>query len=271
MPHVDLNGAHIHYTDTGGDGPAIVFSHGLLLSGDMFADQIAHFRDRYRCIAFDHRGQGQSGVTEGGYDMDTLTEDAAALIAHLGVAPCHFVGLSMGGFVGIRLAARHPDLLASLTLLDTSADPEPPGNGPKYRMLNLVARWIGPRAVAGRVMPMMFGATFMHDAARTEERARWTGAVAKNDRIGVTRAVSGVIHRDGCTDLLAAIRVPVGIGVGEEDITLELPNSERLHAAIKGSELSVFKGAGHIAAIETPGQVNDLIARTIARAEAARP
>ncbi|NDR57041.1 alpha/beta fold hydrolase [Aliiruegeria sabulilitoris] len=265
MPIIDLNGASIHFTDTGGDGEAIVFSHGLLFSGAMFEDQVAQFRDSYRCVTFDHRGQGQSGVTRDGYDMETLTADAAALIEHLGVAPCHFVGLSMGGFVGMRLAAQRPDLLKTLTLLDTSADPEPAENGPKYRILNLVARWIGLWAVVGRVLPIMFGRTFLSDPAREEERKRWASAISGNHRIGITRAVSGVIARDGCADLLRAIRMPVGIGVGDEDVATEPARSERLHGAISGSEMVEFAGAGHSSSIETPTQVSALIDQTIQR------
>jgi pimeloyl-ACP methyl ester carboxylesterase len=178
LPYADLNGAHAHFTDTGGDGEAIVFSHGLLLSGAMFDEQIAHFRGRYRCIAFGHRGQGRSGVTEDGYDIDTLTADAAALIERLGLAPCHFVELSMGGFVGMQLAAQKPDLLKTLTLLDTSADPEPSGDGPKYRTLNFAARWIGPWAVVGSVMPILFGRGFLNDTACVMQRKRWMQAIS---------------------------------------------------------------------------------------------
>lgn len=265
MPHVDLNGAHIHFTDTGGDGEAIVFSHGLLFSGAMFEEQVAHFQRNYRCITFDHRGQGQSGVPKSGYDIETLTQDAAALIAHLEIAPCHFVGLSMGGFVGIRLAAHNPDLLKTLTLLDTSADPEPPENVLKYRLLNFVARWIGLRVVVGQVLPIMFGKSFLNEANRAEEKTRWARAIADNHRIGITRAVTGVINRSGCTDFLDKIDMPVGIGVGDEDIATVPKKSERIHAAIKGSELVVLTGAGHSSSIETPDLVNDLIERTIAR------
>jgi len=193
------------------------------------------------CITFDHRGQGTSGITDDGYDIDTLTADAAALIQHLGVAPCHFVGLSMGGFVGMRLAARDPGLLKTLTLLETSADPEPKENRPKYRMLNFIARWIGLRAVIGRVMPIMFGQTFLNDAARLREKKRWTNEIISNHRIGITRAVSGVIDREGCANLLDEIDIPVGIGVGDEDVVTIPEKSERMHAAIKGSELVVFK------------------------------
>jgi pimeloyl-ACP methyl ester carboxylesterase len=265
LPIVDLNGARIYFTDTGGEKEVILFSHGLLLSGAMFEKQIAHFQGQYRCIAFDHRGQGRSGVTEDGYDLETLTEDAAALIEHLGAAPCHFVGLSMGGMVGMRLAARRPELLKTLTLLDTSADPEAAENGPKYRMLNLVARWIGLWAVVGRVMPILFGQTFLRDAARVEERKQWSKAISVNHRIGITRAVTGLIEREGCSDLLSEIRIPVSIGVGNEDVATEPRKSEKIHAAIKGSELVVFKRTGHSSSIEAPESVNNLIERTIKR------
>src|SRR5262245_46355598 len=99
MGLVSVNGASLHVDDRAGDGPPIVFSHGLLWSGAMFAGQIEHFAGRHRTIAYDHRGQGQSPPSPSPYDMETLAEDAAALIDKLGAKPCHFVGLSMGGFI----------------------------------------------------------------------------------------------------------------------------------------------------------------------------
>src|SRR5213078_2875597 len=110
MPKLSVNGVELHYEDSG-SGPPVVFSHGLLWSGRMYAAQVATLADRHRCITYDHRGQGQSPVSPTAYDMDTLAEDAAALIEKLGALPCHFVGLSMGGFVGLRLAIRRPELL----------------------------------------------------------------------------------------------------------------------------------------------------------------
>lgn len=229
MPYAELNGAHIHFTDTGCDGDTIVFSHGLLFSGNMFEVQVSHFRDHYRCVTFDHRGQGKSGVTDDGYDIDTLTADAATLIQHLGIVPCHFVGLRMGGFVGMRLAARYPGLLKTLTLLETSADPEPHENEPKYRKLNFVARWIGLWVVIGREMPIMFGKTFLNDTARLKEKKRWANAITGNHRVDITRAVMGVINSDGCADILHKIDVPVGIGVGDEDVAT-VPKKSQAHA-----------------------------------------
>ncbi len=115
-----INGANIYYEDTGPGPETIVFAHGLLCNTHLFDHQVGALKDRYRCIAFDFRGQGQSEVTKSGYDMDTLTEDAAGLIRALKAGPCHFLGLSMGGFVAMRLALRHPDLVRSLMLLSCS-------------------------------------------------------------------------------------------------------------------------------------------------------
>ena len=168
----------------------------------MFDAQIAALKDRYRCVSFDFRGQGQTEVTKDSYDMDTLYEDAAALIETLNLAPCHFAGLSMGGFIGMRLAARRPELLRSLILMETSADPEPVENIPRYRQLGAVARYIGLRPVAGRVMPIMFGRTFMTDPARAADRKLWQERLAGNDKKGILRALNGVIERKPIYDEL---------------------------------------------------------------------
>src|SRR5690606_29606523 len=108
--------------------------------------------------------------------------DALALLEHLHAAPCHFVGLSMGGFVGMRIAARHPSLLRSLSLLATAADAEPAANLPRYRLLNSIVRRLGPRPVSSRVMPIMFGPSFLNDPARAAERERWRAELARNRR-----------------------------------------------------------------------------------------
>src|SRR5947209_19772561 len=109
MPTIELNGTTLYYEDTGPapTGETIAFSHGLLWSTELFAPQIAALRDRYRCIAWDHRGQGRSASDHRHcIGMELVTQDAVALLDKLGVAPVHLVGLSMGGFVAMRIAAR---------------------------------------------------------------------------------------------------------------------------------------------------------------------
>jgi 3-oxoadipate enol-lactonase len=107
MPYIRSNGTDLWCEDTGGSLAPILFSHGLLFSSRLFDAQVEALREQYRCVAYDHRGQGRSAPsTMRSIDMDTLTADAIALIEALEIAPVHFCGLSMGGFVGMRLAAR---------------------------------------------------------------------------------------------------------------------------------------------------------------------
>ena len=106
---VVVNGVRLHVEEEGSGPEVIVFSHGMLRTSRMFDAQVAALRDRYRCIRYDHRGQGSSESTrEAVIDLETVYDDAVALIEALGVAPCHWVGLSMGGWWGCawRLAAR---------------------------------------------------------------------------------------------------------------------------------------------------------------------
>ena len=207
-------------------------------------------------MAFDFRGQGHSEVTRGGYDMETLYEDAVALIEQLGCAPCHFLGLSMGGFIGLRLAARRPELLRSLILLENTADPEPSENVAKYRQLTFVARWFGLGLVVDRVMPVMFGRTFLTDPERAGARRNWRGRMSGNHRLGITRATTGVITRNGIASEIDSIRVPTLILVGDEDVAVPPVHSQRLHERITGSRLEIISRAGHTSTVEEPTAVN---------------
>ncbi|MFC1719847.1 alpha/beta fold hydrolase [Pseudomonadota bacterium] len=255
MPRLNINGAEIYYEETGSGPETIVFSHGLLMSGEMFSDQVAAFQEHYRCICYDHRGQARSGIAESGYDMDTLTEDAAALIRELACAPCHFAGLSMGGFVGMRLAIRHPELLKSLVLLDTTADPEPEKNKGPYRRLAFIGRWLNFRLVIKPLMKIMFGKTFLEDPNRAELRAKWKNHLLSLNRTGTSRAAHGVIDREGVYDQLSVIRTPTLIAVGAEDVATPPSKSRRMRDAITGSVYRELPRGGHSSTIEEPEAV----------------
>src|SRR3954469_19177083 len=98
MATIELDGMSLYYEDTGpgSTGQTIAFSHGLLWGTELFAPQIAALRDRYRCIAWDHRGQGKSAADHRhSIDMELLSQDGVALIEQLCKGPVHLVGLSM--------------------------------------------------------------------------------------------------------------------------------------------------------------------------------
>ena len=255
-----VRGVELHVEDTGGTGPAIAFSHGLLWSASMWRFQVAAFRDRFRCVAWDHRGQGRSEVTESGYDMDTLADDATALIAQLGLAPVHFVGLSMGGFVGMRVAARCPELVRSLVLMETAGDAEPWQNVPKYAAMSFLARFVGIRPFVPAVMKIMFGRTFRSDRERAALREGLARELIANDLTGMRRALHGVISRTPVgAEELARIRASVLVVSGEEDTAVASARSMRLAAQIPGAKFVRLPRAGHTSSMEEPEAVNRIL------------
>ena len=256
MPHIQINNCQYYYESHGTGPETLVLSHGLLWSGHMFHKQVNYFKDRYRIITYDHKGQGKSEVTDNGYDMDTLYQDAVALLEHLELGPVHFGGLSMGGFVAMRLAARRPDLVKSLILMETSAQPEP--NRFKYNLLKTVVKIFGVNSVVNPVMNIMFGTTFLNDPERTEACQYWTNQLKTNKKT-IVRAVSGVIERPGVEAELAKIKCPTLIMVGTEDIATIPEKAVFIHSQIPQSVLKYIKNAGHTACIEEPEQYNQEI------------
>jgi len=264
MPVVEVPGARVYIEDTGAppaqpDAPAIVFGHGLLFSGRMFAAQVERLRDRYRCVTVDWRGQGKSPATLGGYDMDTLTGDTTAVIEQLDLGAVHYVGLSMGGFVGMRLAARHPELVRSLVLLDTSAGPEDPDKVSRYRLLAKIYGVLGMRPVRSRVEPLMFGPTFLADSGSSPHIDAWLAELRAAKRSGMRKAIYGVTDREPILPELERIEAPTLVVVGADDVATPVAKAEVIAKSIAGARLEIVSDSGHSSTIEQPAPLGELI------------
>ena len=254
MPTVTINDCKYFYEEVGKGKETILFSHGLLFNYKMFENQIEYFKNNYRIVAFDHRGQGKSEVTKDGYSMDQLYKDALKLIEVLNLGKVHFVGLSMGGFLGFRLAARNPEVIKSLILLETSAGDEP--NKVKYWFLNTIVKLFGVKPVIGKVKKILFGEKFLKDPLKLEVRRRWVDHLKSLPKT-IVRAVDGVIHRDGVEDELGKISCPTLVMVGTLDVATTPDKAEYIHKNIKNSRLEYLVGAGHSSSIEEPDAVNN--------------
>ena len=272
MPILNSEGASVHYTDTGApdgrpDAPTVVFGHGLLFSGWMFSAQIDALRTDYRCVAVDWRGQGSSPPAEGGYDMDTLSRDAIALIEHLGVAPVHYVGLSMGGFVGQRIAARRPELLRSLVLLDTSPDREERSAAIQDIVLSFIYRYVGIGPVRRPAEKIMLGPTFRADPRSKPIVDEWIAMLSRCDREGIRRAILAVARRKGVADEIGAIKAPTLVAVGADDVPTPVKKSRRIVELVPGSRLEIIKNAGHSSTVEQPEAVTALLQSFLAEVD----
>lgn len=255
MARINVNGTELYYDIHGTGKEVIVFSHGLLWSHKMFNDQVEALKEKYTVIVYDHRGQGQSASPQGSIDLELLTEDALQLIRALSDQSVHFVGLSMGGFVGIRLAARYPEQIKSLILIESSAQAEPKENLPKYKTLNTVVKLLGVWAVAKKVMPIMFSQSWLNDPDKKEDYKYWLNQLKSNEK-SITKSVEAIIYRDGVEGELKNITCPTLILVGDEDVATTPEKAAYMHQNIEGAKLVVISKAGHSSSVEQPEAVN---------------
>jgi 3-oxoadipate enol-lactonase len=267
MPTIEVYEANLFYKESGSGPETIVFSHGLLMDHTMFEPQRTAFESRYRIIAYDHRAQGQSQdpgyVYRGGhggsrsysYSMETLALDAAALITKLNAAPCHFVGLSMGGFVGMRLAAHHPALIRTLTLMNTTADKERLSNRIKYGVLATLVKLLSPAPFTAIAVKELFGQTTRTSPSRRPMLEEWTSKLKSRPR-NIARSLSAVMNRKEFTaQELAKIQCPTLIIAGEDDTAQPPRNSQSLVEGIRSARFVRVPGAGHSSSLEEPEAV----------------
>lgn len=259
MPRITVNDCTYFYQDAGAGPETILFGHGFLMTHRMWEHQIDALSDRYRCIALDWRGQGWSEVTKEGYGVLELREDLIQIAEQLDTGPTHYVGLSMGGFVGFWLLLRNPDWLRSAALLDTQAESEPPASRRKYDAMLLTARLLGYRPVISRTLEMLFGPAFLNHPDKQDEIERWKGIIMSNDRTGIYRAGMGIFHRPNALPQLGAVETPALLLTGADDIPTPVENAKKAHAKLPNSELTIIPAAGHSSAIERPRAVTEAL------------
>jgi pimeloyl-ACP methyl ester carboxylesterase len=258
MPTIMVNDASLFYRDEGAGDEVVVFSHSYLASHQHFDAQIEALKDRFRVIAYDHRGHGQSSV-QGPATMEHIYRDGLGLLDALDIASCHWVGLSTGGFVGMRLAIREPHRLKSLVLCDTSADREPLLTRTRHTVSFGILRVLGYKPVMGIVMRAMFGPSFLADPDREAERELWQKRFESNDIPAMIRFGMGIFARKSVYEQLSEVELPTLVVVGDEDSATPPAKAERIARRIKGARLEVIARAGHLSTVVQPELVTTVL------------
>ena len=256
MPFANINGRDIFYQDTGGDGPAVVFSHGLLMDHEMFAPQVEALRGAYRCIAWDERGHGQTVADSlEPFSYYDSADDLAGLLRHLGVRRAVLAGMSQGGFLSLRCALTHPDIVRALILIDTQAGCEDPAALVGH--MELTAQWQAhglSTEIADVVEHIILGENWPGAATW---RAKW----AKAKPVNLAQCMQTLANRDDITDRIATIEVPALVIHGDADMAIPLERAQVLIDEMPDAELVLIEGAGHAANLTHPRPVNAAIAR----------
>jgi 3-oxoadipate enol-lactonase len=264
MPTFGGRGFKIHYVEEG-HGPCIVFAHGFCMDHTMYAAQFEDLPSSYRCIAWDMRGHGRSDCPPGRWTMQDTVVDLIRFIEDTNAAPCHLVGMSWGGMIGLRAALQREDLVRSLVLIDTSADREDPETAEAYRgfQATIESNDGVPEELARGTLPIFYGSSFMESQPEALEIH-----VEREMKMPATAVVEGIralVDRDSVTDRLDEVRVPTLVIHGDADQAIPLARAEDLASGIPGAELVRVPDAGHTTPLEAPDVVNEALAGFFAR------
>lgn len=259
---VKANGISVSCELDGPEGaPVVTLSHSLAATSRMWDPQIAALRDNYRVLAYDTRGHGGTDAPDGAYSLDLLAADARSLLAELGIARTHWVGLSMGGMIGQTLALQNPELFESLSLCDTSSRVPPEAASAWQERIGL-AQSDGMAALVDGTVERWFTPPFRDARADVVEPVRdMIRATPPAGFVGCCHAIRGL----DLTDRLSAIEIPTLIVVGEDDPGTPVAASEAMHAEISGSELVVLTSAAHLSNLEQPEAFNEALASFLDR------
>ena len=254
MQTIQANGAELHVALSGPEtGPAVMFSNSLGTDLRVWDDLIPHLPQGLRLVRYDKRGHGLSEETPGPYAIETLADDAAALIDALGLGRVVFVGLSIGGLIGQSLAARRPDLLAGLVISNSAAKI---GDAAMWGARIGAIRQNGLASIAAPTMERWFSPAF-----RAEGRdGPWRRMLARQPQEGYIACCEAIAG----ADLTAAARglgLPVQVIAGGHDGSTP-PDLVRATAdLIPGARFDMIDEAAHLPCVEAPAAHAALLSR----------
>lgn len=250
------NGIEINYVIEG-EGPVVTMSHALGTNLSLWDEQAGALRGRYRVLRFDTRGHGQTSAPPGPYSLEQLADDAAALLAGLGIKETHYVGISMGGMIGQTLALRHPAMVQSLVLCDTTSR-YPAAAAPIWQERIRTVEAQGMEALVEPTLERWFTAPFR---ARRKDLLERVGGMIRHTSpqgyIGCCHALPKI----NVTDRLKELQCPALVIVGEEDPGTPVEMAREIHAALPGAELAILRSASHLSNLEQPYEFSRALVR----------
>jgi len=235
------------------DAPVLVLSHALGLSLAMWDPQVVPLSRAFQVVCFDHRGHGGSPVPAGRYRMEDLGHDLLRLLDRLEFQRVAFCGLSLGGMVGLWLAANAPERVERLVVCSTAARMPRPD---EYAARAKLVRAQGMDAVADRVIGRWFTPAFL--TRRPDVVAGIKALLLATPPEGYAATCEALAAMDLRNDL-SRIAAPTLVIAAAEDQATPPEQSQEIARGIRGAELVVIPDAAHIANVEQPDAVTNQI------------
>lgn len=235
-------------------GYPLLLIHAFPLTGAMWFTQAQSLSlAGYFVIVPDLRGFGASPVSPLPVTMDQMAADILAIADECHIDRFAVAGLSMGGYVVFALLRLAHQRCSHLMLIDTRASADSESGLQGREELALLAIENGSKSVADRVTPRLLSEFTVQNNRATVET--FYSMVAGNDPLGIANASRGMALRPDSTALLSSIAAPTLVCVGEIDTIATVDESRAMANAISGAKLTVLPNAGHLTAIESPGEL----------------
>ena len=250
----------LHYRADGpGGAPVLVLSHALGLSMAMWDPQVAPLSREFRVLRYDHRGHGGSPVPEGPYLIEDLGRDLLHLLDRLALERVAFCGLSLGGMVGLWLAANAPERVDRLVVCCTAARMPRPGD---YAARAQLVRAQGMTAIADTVIGRWFTPAFV--GRRPDRVAGIKATLLAASAEGYAATCEALAAMDLREDL-PRIAASTLVIAGADDQSTPPERAEEIAQRIRGAELAVIPDAAHLANIEQPEAITKRILGHVTR------
>jgi 3-oxoadipate enol-lactonase len=250
-----LNDLKLFYTDSGKpDAPAIIFIHGFPFDHTMWREQVSLCESSFRVITYDQRGHGKSGAGDGQYVFEFFIDDLLALLDHLRISKTILCGLSMGGYTALRAYERAPERIKGLILCDTRSEPDSNEAKLKRAAHLRTLQKDGTAAFAEGFLKAIFAPSSFKDQLGVVDQIRQT--ILNNPSLGIKGTLIALATRTDTTPVLATIRSPTLILVGDQDAVTPPSEAKAMQERINGSQLIVIPGAGHMSNMENPSAFN---------------
>jgi pimeloyl-ACP methyl ester carboxylesterase len=253
------------FTISRGDGPVVLFCHGVTLSSRVWAKQFESFPAAgFRAVAFDSRGHGESRAGATGHSLDNLADDLRTVLEELDLRDVVLVGHSMGGMSVQAFAIRHADVLAErvcgLVLLSTSShnlvSDARRVRGAVEKVVN-----VGPDVgsfMRQRNLGLLLARIGFGDDPNPSQVEATREMLAACDKQTTREAVSALLHLD-FTDGLPTVHVPTLVVVGTADALTPPRDARRIAEIVPDARLVEFEGGGHMLMYERTDEVDALI------------
>ncbi|OSQ47602.1 3-oxoadipate enol-lactonase [Marivita geojedonensis] len=252
MKTITSRGIALHVqTDGPESGPVVMFANSLGTDLRVWDLMLPYLPDGLRTVRFDKRGHGLSDCPEAPYDIAELVDDAEAVIDAHDLKDIVFVGLSIGGLIGQGLAARRPELLRGLVLMDTAAKIGSPEMW-QERIDGLRAG--GIESMAEAILDRWFAPEMRNDAARL---APWRNMLTRTPLEGYIGCCSAIAGAD-FTESTSGLTMPVMAMAGSEDGSTT-PDMVKATADLCNGAFHVIPNTGHLPCVEAPEQAGALI------------